>query len=575
MHQTLQHYFGYSAFRPLQEAIIRDVLDRRDVLVLMPTGGGKSLCYQLPAVMGDGLTVVISPLISLMKDQVDGLTEAGIPAATVNSSMEYGAITDVVSRMLDGRLKMLYVSPERFALPSFIELLHQARVSLFAVDEAHCISEWGHDFRPEYRKLNMLKSYFPEVPLIALTSTAVLRVREDIVRLLAMEAPQIHRASIDRKNLYYQVRHKTTKMFEQILYRLRSHPDDSGIIYCQSRKSVEELADWLDRHGIRALPYHAGLPAEVRTLNQTMFIRDDVQVMVATIAFGMGIDKPDVRYVIHCDLPRSIEGYYQETGRAGRDGLPSECILFYSPEDRRILDYFIDRIEDAAYQRAARDKVRDMIDFCTTGECRRTFLLEYFGEKPPTRTCTSCDICVPVHGTGQTAAGIGHPASSDDFSRHSTGFDDDLFRELKRIRKEIADSNRIPPYLVFPDTVLREMATDRPHDLKSMNRIKGVAHIKLRKYGERFLKVIGEYCVARGIDPHVLPRTPDVPGKSESASNRQRNSNQLWKKEDERKMVGWYRSGKGIPEIADLLGRSQRAILLRLERLGINGRDEF
>jgi ATP-dependent DNA helicase RecQ len=570
MLEKLHHYFGYSGFRPLQEDIIRDILDGRDVLVVMPTGGGKSLCYQFPAILNEGLTIVVSPLISLMQDQVDGLRAAGVPAATVNSTLSGEEIAGVIARVEAGEIKLLYVAPERFMADEFLEFLCRVKLNLFAVDEAHCISEWGHDFRPEYRKLDLLKAAFPDVPLVALTSTAVPRVQEDIVTLLGLHEPQMYKASIDRPNLFYRVLAKNAEMYDFLARYIVSRPEDSGIIYCQSRTAVEELAAWLRKHGIRALPYHAGLPAGMRSLNQVKFIRDDIRVMVATIAFGMGIDKPDVRFVIHCDLPKSVEGYYQETGRAGRDGLPGECILFFSYADRHKVEYFIDRIEDAEYRKTAHRKMHDMIDFCTTRECRRKFLLEYFGEADVPKRCGACDICVPSFG-GED----GYPDSGEDNpfeegpGRSRPGLDSELLGILRTLRKEIADRERIPPYSVFSDAVLREMATSYPQDLKSLNRVEGVAHAKLRKFGAPFIDAVVAYCESNGIDPYALSEVPTGPLRLKRALGSGSASGRKWTKEDERRLTAGYRAGKNIEELARLLDRKPGAVMLRLQKLGI------
>ncbi len=567
MIEKLRHYFGYTSFRSHQESIIRDILAGRDVIVIMPTGGGKSLCYQLPAVMRDGLTVVVSPLISLMQDQVAGLREAGIPAATLNSTLSGEQMSQTVARVESGEIKLLYVAPERFMVDDFLGLLSRVKISLFAVDEAHCISEWGHDFRPEYRKLDLLKTCFPDTPLVALTSTAVPRVRTDITNLLALNSPQVYRAGVDRPNLFYSVLPKDSGMYDTLARYLLSRPEDSGIVYCQSRTGVEELAAWLRKIGIRALPYHAGLPAEMRALHQVKFIRDDIRVMVATIAFGMGIDKPDVRYVIHCDLPRSVEGYYQETGRAGRDGLPAECTLFFSQADRSKVEYFIDRIEDPEYRRVAQRKLQDMISFCTVRSCRRKFLLEYFADDITKKNCGACDICAP---DSRTAVLSGHTGEFGDGPGHlRPGLDNELFSVLRRVRKEIADEERIPPYLVFSDTVLREMATSYPQDLKSMNRIEGVAHSRLRKYGPAFLDQIVTHCASRGIDPYALPEASTGPARVKPVSGRAANQGRSWNKEDERRLASGYRSGRSVEELARMLERKPGAVMMRLVKLGL------
>lgn len=393
MYDLLQKYFGYTSFYPLQEEIIKEVLKRKDIFVLMPTGGGKSLCYQLPAMIFEGITIVISPLISLMKDQVDGLIADGIPAIFINSSLSYSNITARKRSLSNNAIKILYIAPERLVMPEFLQFLQGLKVSLFAIDESHCISEWGHDFRPEYRQLKILKEKFPDVPVMALTATATPIVQKDIIFQLKLSDCKIFNASFNRKNLYYQVRPKEHP-YHQILRYLETRKNDSGIIYCQSRKTAESLAKSLQSDGYRALPYHAGLTPEVRTENQERFIRDDVEIIVATIAFGMGIDKPNVRYVIHYDLPKSIEGYYQETGRAGRDGLKSDCILFFSYGDKFKIEHFIEQKEDEKDRQAAYRQLREVVQYCESNVCRRRVLLAYFGERYDEAGCGNCDVCV-------------------------------------------------------------------------------------------------------------------------------------------------------------------------------------
>ncbi len=393
MYKTLQKYFGYTSFYPLQEDIINEVLGQRDAFVLMPTGGGKSLCYQLPALLLDGLTVVISPLIALMKDQVDGLLADGIPATFINSSLSYNEIEARRRSLSNKETKILYIAPERLVMPEFLLFLQGLKVSLFAVDESHCISEWGHDFRPEYRQLKLLKERFPKVPVMALTATATPVVQGDIITQLKLSGGKVFKASFNRKNLYYQIKPKENP-YHQLLQYLDVRKKDSGIIYCQSRKTVESLASSLQSAGYRALPYHAGLTPEARTENQERFIREDVEIIVATIAFGMGIDKPNVRYVIHYDLPKSIEGYYQETGRAGRDGLRSDCILFFSYGDKMKIEYFIDQKEDENEKQIAYKQLRELVSYCEGNVCRRRLLLAYFGEIFDESNCGSCDVCL-------------------------------------------------------------------------------------------------------------------------------------------------------------------------------------
>jgi ATP-dependent DNA helicase RecQ len=389
---ALKTVFGFQAFRPNQESIIRNILEGKDVFAVMPTGGGKSLCYQLPATVMRGTAVVISPLISLMKDQVDAATENGIEAAFMNSSMNADEVSDVYRMLRYNKIRLLYIAPERFAMPHFLERLKTSAVSLFAIDEAHCISEWGHDFRPDYLGLSLIPEMFPDVPVAAFTATATQRVQEDIIHRIGLRRPHIVRASFNRPNLYYQVKAKA-KVQTQILEFLRDHQGESGIIYRTTRDSVMEIADFLKSKGIAALPYHAGLSAEERNKNQEAFNRDEAQMIVATIAFGMGIDKSNVRFVIHADLPKNIEGYYQETGRAGRDGEPAHCLLFFGRGDIPKIRYFINAITDERERFIAIEKLNQTVGYASHNVCRRKQLLGFFGEDYPLDNCGACDIC--------------------------------------------------------------------------------------------------------------------------------------------------------------------------------------
>ena len=393
MLEQLKAYFGFDRFLPLQEEIITKVLAKRDTLVLMPTGGGKSLCYQLPALRLKGLTLVVSPLIALMKDQVDGLGANGVPAGLLNSTLAAQEARQVQDQARQGKIKILYVAPERLALPGFQRFLQSLDVSLIAIDEAHCISEWGHDFRPDYRNLKSLRRDFPGVPVIALTATATEPVREDIINQLGLDKPEIFISSFNRPNLTYTIQPKTEPL-GSLLHLLEKHQGGSAIIYRFSRKATEETALELSERGFSALPYHAGLERDLRRETQEKFIRDQVQIVVATIAFGMGIDKPDVRLVVHYDLPKTVEGYYQETGRSGRDGLPSDCVLFYSYGDRSKQEYFISQIEDDDEREKAHNKLDQVLALCDLQTCRRAYLMEYLGESWPQTNCGGCDICL-------------------------------------------------------------------------------------------------------------------------------------------------------------------------------------
>ncbi|OZI67187.1 DNA helicase RecQ [Bordetella genomosp. 11] len=403
--EVLRRVFGYESFRGEQQAIVDHVIQGGDALVLMPTGGGKSLCYQVPALVREGTGVVVSPLIALMQDQVDALTELGVRAAYLNSTQDWRVARDVERAFLDGELDLLYVAPERLLTDRCLELLERGRIALFAIDEAHCVSQWGHDFRPEYMGLSLLHERWPQVPRIALTATATAVTRTEIAQRLALDEARHFVASFDRPNIRYRIVEKN-EVRKQLLDLIRSeHAGDSGVVYCLSRARVEETAEFLSNNGVLALPYHAGLGAAVRSANQSRFLREDGIVMVATIAFGMGIDKPDVRFVAHIDLPKSVEGYYQETGRAGRDGLPATAWLAYGLQDvvqqRRMID---ESPGDESFRRRLGQQLDAMLGLCETVECRRVRLLAYFGQQ--ITACGNCDVCLdpPQAWDGTVAA---------------------------------------------------------------------------------------------------------------------------------------------------------------------------
>ncbi|MBD2665132.1 ATP-dependent DNA helicase RecQ [Richelia sinica FACHB-800] len=395
LEKALKYHFGYDNFRPGQQQIIEDALQNRDLMVVMPTGGGKSLCFQLPALLKPGLTVVVSPLIALMQDQVEALRNNNIAATFLNSSLNQYQVRSREDALMKGKVKLLYVAPERLVSERFLPLVdvvaEKVGIANFVIDEAHCVSEWGHDFRPEYRQLILLRKRYPHVPTIALTATATDRVRADIIQQLGLKQPSIHIASFNRQNLYYEVRAKSKRTYAELLEIVREN-EGSGIIYCLTRKKVDELTFKLQNDKVSALSYHAGLSDEERAKNQTRFIRDDVRVMVATIAFGMGINKPDVRFVVHYDLPRNIESYYQESGRAGRDAEPSRCTLFYSYSDVKTIEWSINQKPDSQEQLIAKQQLRQIIDYAEGTVCRRTIQLGYFGERFA-GNCGNCDNC--------------------------------------------------------------------------------------------------------------------------------------------------------------------------------------
>jgi len=392
MLEKLREIFGFTSFKACQEEIIRNIIAKRHAFVVMPTGSGKSLCYQMPAKILMGTTIIISPLISLMKDQVDAALENGMKAAFLNSSLDYKHITNLYRRIRNNELELLYIAPERFAMQNFIELLKGVRISLFAIDEAHCISEWGHDFRPDYLSLSKIVELFPDTPIAAFTATATLKVQTDIIKKLKLRSPYIVRASFDRKNLFYRVEKKENYKL-QILNHIKEHSNESGIIYCTTRNTVEGLTCFLNNNGIKVLPYHAGLSKEERSNNQDAFNKDNVLIIIATIAFGMGIDKSNIRFVIHADLPKNIESYYQETGRAGRDGEPADCILLFSRADIIKLRYHINKLQDDSKRKVDSYKLTQMVKYASHNVCRRKTLLEYFNQKHTDTSCSNCDVC--------------------------------------------------------------------------------------------------------------------------------------------------------------------------------------
>lgn len=590
---VLREVFGYQSFRSGQDAVIEQLVAGNDVLAIMPTGGGKSLCYQIPALVRPGLAIVVSPLIALIKDQVDALRANGVAAAGLHSGLARDELLEVYSQLWRGDLKLLYIAPERILLPDFLARLQDLPLSLIAIDEAHCISQWGHDFRPEYAELGRLKQLFPHIPIAALTATADDATRIDILNRLGLHEPFVHLASFDRPNIRYTLVEKF-KPSEQLLHYVQKQAGQCGIVYCTSRKRTEEVADLLKVRNIRAACYHAGLPADERARVQDAFIRDDLDIVVATVAFGMGIDKPNVRFVVHYDIPKNIESYYQETGRAGRDGLPAEALLLFDPADIERVRGLLENNENPEQRQVEIFKLNLMSAFAEAQTCRRQVLLNYFGEYHA-KPCGNCDICLDppktydgtedaqkalscVYRVGQrygmghvievlrgaqsqrirelghdklSTYGIGKEQSHEywlsvlrqlihkgllvqNITRHlvlqlteaarpilrgeqplelavprtellsakklrrrelelAQGEDAALFRELRKLRKQLAEDEGIPPYVVFNDATLLELAQFKPTNDDEMLMINGVGYRKLERFGEAFLECIREH----------------------------------------------------------------------------------
>jgi len=502
MKELLKKYFGYDEFRFLQEEIISHVIQKKNSLVIMPTGGGKSLCYQLPALYFKGITLVVSPLIALMKDQVDSLKLNGINAEFINSSLSTSEITDIQNKIRGGEIKILYIAPERLALQHFQDFLVKLDVSLIAIDEAHCISEWGHDFRPEYRNLKQLRTLFPGTPVMALTATATNRTREDIVKQLGLDNPKMFISTFNRPNLTFTVRRKRGTI-KKLMGLLHKYKDESVIIYCFSRKDTENLSLQLQSAGFKALPYHAGLDKDVRKRTQEQFIKDDISIIVATIAFGMGIDKSNVRLIVHYTFPKSIEGYYQEIGRAGRDGLPSECVVFYGYADRFKHEYFISQVSDPSVKHVAETKLGQIIDYCERKVCRREYLLDYFGEKYYQDNCGGCDNCLHLKDEEEKddTTFSYQPLKRSSYLKYHT----DLYERLRVLRKRLADEQNVPPYIIFSDVSLQEMAYYLPDSRQVFLNVQGVGERKLEKFGDEFLTVITQYAQDNNLQSQFIP----------------------------------------------------------------------
>lgn len=496
--EILKQYFGYDSFRVGQEDIINSILQKKDTLVLMPTGGGKSLCYQIPALCFNGITLVISPLLSLMKDQVDALRANSIPAAYLNSTLTSKQIQEIEHQLLEGSIKLLYIAPERLASKSFRELLEKLIISLVAIDEAHCISEWGHDFRPDYKRLKYVKGLCKGAPIIALTATATKQVKKDILKQLNLEEPAIFQSSFNRENLLIEIREKKNSL-AQILALLEKNKEESTIIYSHSRDEAKSLCDELNHYGFKSLLYHAGLSDSKREKNQELFLEDKAKIIVATIAFGMGIDKSNVRLVIHNTFSKSLENYYQEIGRAGRDGIKSKCILFFSERDIKRHEYFIGKGTTPTTRKEQKSKLSEMVKFCTSTTCRKKTLLNYFNEAPSFNSCKSCDNCLNTN-----------KINNDSLPLKLNSFDQELFKELKNLREEFARETQSIPTHLFSDVTLQEIAQKLPNNEKELLKIQGITQSKIQEFGDELLMIIQEYRMAHEVSKNIVKIKPSI-----------------------------------------------------------------
>ncbi len=659
--EVVSRYWGFQSLRPLQESAMLAVLQGRDSLVVLPTGGGKSLCYQAPAVLRGDTTVVVSPLISLMKDQVDGLKANGVAAAAINSGQTESERGTAERELLQGKVRLLFVSPERLVISSFQQLLRRVHVHTFAIDEAHCISHWGHDFRPPYRQLNQLKKVFPEASVHAYTATATEKVRRDIIEQLGLKKPEVLVGSFDRPNLTYRVVARLD-LDPQVREVIDRHAAEAGIIYCIRRRDVDELAASLRAQGLRAMPYHAGLSADLRKQTQDAFAEEKCDLVVATVAFGMGIDRSNIRFVLHTGMPKSIEHYQQETGRAGRDGLEAECVLLYSGGDLPVWKRIIAKGAtekapgepevDPAFLASAHRHLEDMDRYCRGAVCRHRALVQYFGQRYDTKSCQACDLCLgdaePVPEALVLAQkilscvarvkerfGIGHVASvlrgedtekirqrgHDQLSTFGLlqdhdkaevrdwihqllsqellvqdgeeypvlkltpaswevmrgqrgvrllqrakrklkrskadtlsweGVDQELFEAMRKLRQRLASEQAVPPYVIFSDATLRELARTRPSTLERMRLVYGIGTTKLEEFGDAFLKLILQHCREQGLPMDVADREPKRP-PSPSSSSRPNREREL--------AVRLFGKGIGIEEVMRQTGRGRSTVV--------------
>ena len=575
--EALKQYFGYDAFREGQEPLIDALLRGEDVLGVMPTGAGKSVCYQLPALLREGVALVISPLISLMKDQVAALKTAGIPAAYINSSLTFGQQREALRRAALGWYQVVYVAPERLDVPDFLAFAMSATLSLVAVDEAHCVSQWGQDFRPSYLKIVDFIERLPVRPPVgAFTATATPQVKTDIVDMLRMRDPQIAVTGFDRPNLHF-ANVKPNSKYDALLALLARHEGESGIVYCQTRKTVEEVCERLRADGFAATRYHAGLADDERMRNQDDFQYDRATVIVATNAFGMGIDKSNVSFVAHYNMPRSLESYYQEAGRAGRDGSPAECVLLYGGQDVMTARWMLEHSEPnpdltpeeqaALYQRDV-ERLRQMTLYSTSRKCLRQAILRYFGENSPAR-CGNCSVCAGEPFEEATVPKLTPTLNlAKRIGLAKDVADPQLYEELKELRLRLASEKRVPAYVIFTDATLRDMTVRRPHSWDDLLQVNGVGEGKRERYGDAFLAL---FCLHDGFDytPCSDMGTTYEHEKPTLSARQAGNAGRPWSSQEDERLRASFDQDVSIGELCAEHERSAYAIRARLRRLGL------
>ena len=554
--EPLRRYWGYSAFRPLQEEIVRSLLAGHDACVVMPTGGGKSLCYQLPAAMSDRTAIVISPLIALMQDQVTQLAQMGIPAAVLNSSLTHEEQDRVMREARQGSYRLLYLSPERLQRGDTLNWLQQVPVSFFAIDEAHCISEWGHEFRPEYRQLSRLRMVFPNHPIAAFTASATRHVRHDILAQLALRNPDKYIASFHRSNLRYLVRQcKNSEQSALFVSALENYADGNVIVYSPTIAKVEETVDFLGNHGIASVPYHAKMQNEERRRNQERWMSDEVRVLVGTIAFGLGINKANVRAVIHLALPKSVEQFYQEAGRAGRDGKPADCLLLWRKQDAGLLGYFANKILDSAERDRAWQRYYRIREFAESRQCRHRQICTHFGETPKWGSCNACDVCGSAPGwltIAESRSAVRQVFTGKAAPAYDSSVDSELREYLREWRRLTAKDRGMPAFVVLHDTTLEELCRVKPSSIEQLKTITGIGDRKAAMFGDGILTAMSRF--KEGARASAAPQNKTAPALE---------------------TLQLISQGKSLPEIAEIRGRQLGTVMNAVATLVETGGVEF